>query len=528
MKIIVIILLFLFILPLSPLFAQNEPRKVDAKDIQVPQGYKIEPFAIGLSVATSAIFDGEDLLVAESGFAGTAAPRVLRIKPDGTTTMLIEKGLEAPVTGLLKADNSLYISHKGKVSILENGNLRDIVTGLPSSGDHQNNEMALGQDGKIYIGQGTVTNSAVVGLDNYYFGWLEKSPQAHDVPCKDVTLNGVNFETENPLKNGEKTVTGAYLPYGTPSTEGQVIRGNPKCSGAIIRFDKDGTNVEAFAWGLRNPFGLAVDSKGQLWSTFHGADTRGSREIANDPDYLVKVEKDAWYGWPDYFDGQPVTSSQFDPAEADQPTFLLQEHPPLTQAFTTFDPHAGVNGIAFAPQEFGFADDAFVAMYGTFTPVTAGFDVTPSGFRIARVDIQTGDVTDFATNVIPGPSYIAQHKGFNRPSDVVFGPDNAMYVVDFGAGTVDEEGLKFVPHTGTIWRIYPEALSAKRPNGPIEVPLSPASDQEREPFVKLNSALIKELSPQLLFGLLFLLVATLLIISLFKSRSRKKPRKNNR
>ena len=52
------------------------------------------------------------------------------------------------------------------------GGLRDLVTGLPSLGDHHNNQIAAGPDGKIYFGQGVATNSGVVGVDNFVFGWL--------------------------------------------------------------------------------------------------------------------------------------------------------------------------------------------------------------------------------------------------------------------------------------------------------------------------------------------------------------------
>lgn len=87
--------------------------------------------------------------------------------------MVASEGLRPPVTGLLIVDQSLYVSHRGKVSVVEDGRLRDIVTDLPSEGDHQNNQLALGPDGKIYMGQGTTTNVAVVGVDNYIFGgWV--------------------------------------------------------------------------------------------------------------------------------------------------------------------------------------------------------------------------------------------------------------------------------------------------------------------------------------------------------------------
>ncbi|HET7771515.1 MAG TPA: PQQ-dependent sugar dehydrogenase, partial [Chloroflexota bacterium] len=279
------------------------PRKLSAADIRLPAGYKIEPVVTNLSVLTTLAFDGRDLLVAESGWQDTAKPRVLRLsldRPDGNARTLAAEGLEWPVTGLLMVDGRLYVSHKGKVSIVEDGGrLRDIVTDLPSKGDHQNNTLALGPDGKIYLGQGTVTNSGVVGIDNYVFGWLPENPTLHEVPCKDVTLVGENFETDDPLNRGGPRVrTGAYKPFGKASEPGEVVKGNPKCGGSIVRFDKDGSNFELVAWGLRNPYGLRFDRGGQLWATFHGADVRGSRNIFNDPDYLVRVEQGAWYGWP--------------------------------------------------------------------------------------------------------------------------------------------------------------------------------------------------------------------------------------
>ena len=42
--------------------------------------------------------------------------------------------------------------------------------------------------------------------------------------------------------------------------------------------------------------------------------------------------------------------------------------------------------------------------------------------------------------------------GFERPIDIIFGPDNVMYIVDFGV--FEEEGGKGnIPETGVIWRV---------------------------------------------------------------------------
>ncbi|HEX7017705.1 MAG TPA: PQQ-dependent sugar dehydrogenase [Patescibacteria group bacterium] len=512
---------FVFLLP-QLIRAQEDvptPEDFDANDITLESNYAIEPAVINLSVPTTAVFDGQDLLIAESGFAQTAQPRVLRLKPDGTTSVEVSEGLEPPVLGLLIIDNQLYISHRGKVSrVEEDGSLTDIVTGLPSEGDHQNNNISLGPEGKIYLGQGTVTNTGVVGEDNYVFGWLDKKPELHDIPCQDITLRGQNFTTGNPLTdNGQEVITGAYKPFGTPSTEGETINGDVKCNGAILRFNPDGSDVEVVAWGLRNPFGLEFDEQGQLWATYHGADVRGSRPVFNDPDYLLKVEEGAWYGWPDFFDGVSVEQSRFKEPTQPQPHQLWQQHQPLTLPYMTFESHEGTNGLAISLSDnFGFKGQAFIAAFGTFAPVTTGANVEPNGFRIIRADLENKQEFDFASNVLPGPAYLNQQDGLNRPSDVVFGPDDALYVIDWGAATLDEEGLKLVPQTGAIWRIYNTSTQQSRFETPIKVPAEPIPLEERETLARTSWELVQPLLPYLILILGVIVLVILAIIYLLR------------
>ena len=488
----------------TPTSGPGPAREFDPTHIKLNPGYRIEPVISNLSVPTTAGFDGNDLLVVESGWANTAPPRILRIKPDWSVSEVASAGLEGPVTGVLAEGGQIFVSHGGKVSVVEaGGNLRDIVTGLPSKGDHQNNNIVLGPDGKIYIGQGTVTNSGVVGVDNYIFGWLDKNPTVHEIPCKDITLVGDNFETDNPLTEADdKVTTGAYKPFGTPGQADEVIKGDVKCGGSIARFNLDGSGYELVAWGLRNPFGLEFDVSNKLWATYHGADVRGSRAISQDPDYLVQVKEGAWYGWPDFFDGEPVTEGRFNDITRPAPKTLWKEHPPLEKVFTTFDSHAGANGLDFSPAAFGFEGDAFVAMFGTYAPVTTGPNVTISGFSVARVNIRDGSVHDFASNNVPGPSYINQTKGLDRPSDVVFSPDGtSMYIVDWGASTITDEGLKLTPLTGAVWRVYKDGGQALRPNGPLVVEAPPQiPEDQRRPEVRNVPEAWQELTPLLLLG----------------------------
>jgi glucose/arabinose dehydrogenase len=258
-----------------------------------------------------------------------------------------------------------------------------------------------------------------------------------------------------------------------------------------------------------------------MWATFHGADVRGSRGIFNDVDYLVKVEEGAWYGWPDYFNGKPATDPAFDSPGSEQPTFLLQEHPRLSFPFATFDPHSGANGLAFSPGEsFWFDESAFVAAFGTFTPITTGPNVELSGFNVLMVNMNTGIVNTFAENKSPGPAYINRQGGFNRPSDVLFGPDESMYVVDWGGLVLTERGLENQEQTGVIWRIYnTETQSPKYAENRIVIPADPLPDEERDPLVRNASESYRQVLSRLWpVGLALLLL--LAAVAWYGSRKR--------
>ena len=63
----------------------------------------------------------------------------------------------------------------------------------PAFGDHFTGGIAFGPDGWIYVGHGTVTNSGVVGEDNFQRGWASSFPEMYDVPARDIVLAGMNF-----------------------------------------------------------------------------------------------------------------------------------------------------------------------------------------------------------------------------------------------------------------------------------------------------------------------------------------------
>ena len=154
---------------------------------------------------------------------------------------------------------------------------------------------------------------------------------------------------------------------------------------------------------------------------------------------------------------------------------MMQSHPNPTplHSFATFEPHSGSNGVAFCPDAaFGFQGDAFVALFGDFTPMTARL-TTPVGFKVVRVDMQRSRVVNFAVNKITGPASKLPHGGFERPSHCQFGPDGAPYVVDWGELEIAPErgGVRMQQGTGILWRIRRSGSSrGEEPTEPVTLP----------------------------------------------------------
>jgi glucose/arabinose dehydrogenase len=446
-----------------------EQRQVNSTDVLLPKGYELEVIAEGLTFPTAAVEDGEgQLYVIESGYSyGEVfiAPRLLRIEPDGSYTVLMEGSKNGPWTGIVYHEDHFYVAEGGVLEggkilrIDRRGELTPLVENLPSLGDHHTNGPVV-KDGYIYFGQGTATNSGVVGKDNADFGWLLRNPEFHDIPCEDIVLKGQNYTSENVLSDtlDNKATTGAFVPFGKATQDGQVIPGQIPCNGSIMRVPLTGGEMELVAWGLRNPYGLALSPSGAIYVTENSYDVRGSRPVWGTGDVLWKLEQGAWYGWPDYNSGHEISHIKIPGKGAPKP--LLAEYPGTPpRPVASLGVHSSSNGMDFSRSSgFGFQGQAFIAQFGDMAP-NVGKVWQPVGFKVVRVDVERGVVEDFAVNKgkRDGPASWHKSGGLERPVSVSFSADgDAMYIVDFGILTMSKEGANPQQETGVIWKVTKE------------------------------------------------------------------------
>lgn len=465
--------------------------KVEAKPsttVQAPEGFRAVLVAEGLNYPSSLTWDGDgQLYVLESGTVPipTLSPKILRAGSGRLEEVALTGGFPgAEAVGLVFHDGFLYFSHEEKegtwgVSRVRpaGGAVEPVVRGIPSRGDHWINYLVFDGAGTLWFGVGSATNSGVVSShDPVNAKWIKKRTDAHDIPCRDLTLSGQSFEEEDALasQKGARSSTGAYQPYRTAMET--RIPGQVPCTGALFRVRKGGSAPELVAWGFRNPVALAFDPKGSLFIGMHGADIRGTRPVLEDPDAIYRLKEGAWYGWPDFAaDLIPVT----DPTHRAPPQFQAPGHtgsevvidlaksgltpPDRSLLVAKTEPHAALGGMTFVPAGGPFSrwsGQLLLSEMGDFKPSTDPLhpDVH-AGFQVEAVDTATGRRSVFARNLGAGAarpsSQIDRTDGFERPVDVKVGPDGMVYVLDFGAFQATEKSARVFPKTGKVFRIEP-------------------------------------------------------------------------
>jgi YD repeat-containing protein len=326
--------------------------------IHLQPGFNAKHIATVSGHPTSITYDPNGQLV-----ASTMEGSIYRFDAAGGST-IIASGFHLPI-GLAYRPGTfdLYVAsrsfpadavpNEGKVTIVHpDGSKDDIVTALPccyTAQEHQPDSIAFGPDGKVYLSIGARGDHGEV-------------PGQPDVPA-----------TLTPLEAG------------------------------ILRFNPDGSNVERYATGLRNPYDLVFDANGNLYATDNSPDF-------GPPDRLQRIVQGGYYGYP-YYAGCGVCA----PAPAD-----LNITPP----FATFIPHGAVTGItAYLAHQFpvDYFNNLFVTLWSAF----------PGAQKIVRIQLSPFKISDFAL-------------GLADPVDVTVSPEGALVVADWATGHIFK--ISYAPH----------------------------------------------------------------------------------
>lgn len=428
-------------------------KHVAVDDISAPEGWRVVRVVNGLNFPSAVTFDDAgNIYILESHTvpAPMLKPKIVRVSRDGRIDRVQLTGADAPdgetAIGLAFHDGWLYFTHELKdatFSILRvrpsGGNVETVVRGVPVQGDHDVNHLAFDNQGTLYFGVGSATNSGVVSsTDPVNQKWLKAHPEAHDIPCVMINLTGRTFTDLG-------GVTGAFQPY--KQSTARSVNAEPMCTSSVYRLRKGSTTPELVAWGFRNPVALAFDGEGTLLVGNQGADVRGTRPIHDDPDSVFRVRDGAWFGWPDYSAAlQPRPDGVIDM----QSTRVTPPDRSLLVAAT--EPHAAISGMAV------MSDGAIlVAEMGDFRPMTDPAANVRAGYQVERIDARTGAIAPYLRNRNEGDAQAAStldlRNGFERPVDVRIGPDGAIYVLDYGAFVTTGGEPKAMPKSGKLFRV---------------------------------------------------------------------------
>lgn len=492
--------------------SQPGQRKINATDIVVPEGYKIEALVEGLTYPVDITLDEEgNYYIAEAGghTYGTKPPRapearILKGSPgkklqvffDQVVPMTeikeeassedMEEGLIPPVTGITFYKNNLYISHRSRYSVLNPASreFETIINGLPSWGEFLNAKPIF-KDDKMYWFLSTQGNSGVI--EEHFVMVIDEfnKPEAREIPGEDITLTGQNFwvpTSKVKLTEADSVRTGAYSALGDTTRAGQVVKGEKIANGAFYESNLDGSDIKRIAWGLRSSFGYRFSPDGRLITTMNSANPMPPRGLFFDWETVYEVVEGEWYGWPDFYSGVPITDERFGVKKEERKFVLTTEtHKKLLkgkdkprQPLAKLSSHSATQGMVFGRGNMNLPqNDILVAEFGTIVPEFKGEKFHPHrpsgmppeseapedvkynwpGFKVQQVNLSTGKATDFIYNKSGLPASADNGGGLERPIQLEWDKDGNLYIVDFGVVEFDDTGMNAHPFTGVIWKV---------------------------------------------------------------------------
>ena len=348
--------------------------------------------------------------------------------PDGFKVELYAQGLKNPRLIRTAPNGDMFLAESGPGRIL-------VFRGVTSDGKPQTTETFAsgltrpfgiafyppGPDPKyVYVGN---TNSVV--RFPYQNGDLKArgGPETviANIPSGNESTGGGGHWTRDLAfsADGKKM----YVAVGsrgniadTDSDKSEYHRAN------ILEANPDGSDLRVYAWGIRNPVGIAFDpSTGVLWTSVNERDDIGDNLP---PDYITHVQEGGFYGWPWYYIG---------PNEDPR---LKGKHPELKDKVIVPDvllePHnASLELTFYEGQQFPekYRGGIFAAEHGSWNrSVRTGYEVVFVPLANGKA---SGEYQDFVTGFVT-----ADGKVWGRPVGVAVAKDGSLMVTDDGSNSI--------------------------------------------------------------------------------------------
>ncbi|MGJ3246839.1 MAG: PQQ-dependent sugar dehydrogenase [Elainellaceae cyanobacterium] len=188
---------------------------------------------------------------------------------------------------------------------------------------------------------------------------------------------------------------------------------------SVQRMNLDGSNMETFAYGLRNPVGLDFHPvTGELYTTVNERDGLGDDLV---PDYLTRIQYGEFYGWPYAY----LKPNLLDPRQAQGDRSLNPDLAAETQTpDVLFQSHSAALGLKFYNQDTfpeKYRNGAFVAFRGSWNRSRGtGYKIVFVPFTDGRPD---GYYEDFVTGFLTDP---LGPTTWGRPVGVLVMPDGSL------------------------------------------------------------------------------------------------------
>lgn len=193
----------------------------------------------------------------------------------------------------------------------------------------------------------------------------------------------------------------------------------------VQRFEADGSGQIGFISGVRNPCGLAINpNSGEIWAVVQERDGLGDGLV---PDYMIRLQEGAFYGWPYAYIGQHL-----------QPGFASRAPEKIKQAKVPdllFESHSAAMDLVFYdgnqfPSEY--RGSAFVALKGSWNRSE------PTGYKVVRVPFKDGRPEGSYENFMTGFWVSGRRRAevWGRPAAIALMKDGSLLVADDQAGTI--------------------------------------------------------------------------------------------